>query len=113
MRGGYDMSTSMTERLHGLPWARSEAAARPAYQAYQILRIGFTVAPILAGADKFLHLLTNWDMYVAPVVARMLPFPAHTFMLLVGVVEIVAGLLVAWKLASEALWSACGCAGLL
>lgn len=63
-------------------------------QAYQILHIGFTVAPILAGLDKFFHLLVNWDQYLAPVVARMLPFDGHTFMLIVGVIEVVAGLLV-------------------
>ncbi len=88
------MGTSTTVGTHGLPWARGESAARPSYQAFQILRLGFTAAPILAGADKFLHLLTNWDMYVAPAVARMLPFSAHTFMLLVGVIEIAAGVLV-------------------
>jgi len=63
-------------------------------QAYQILHFGFTLAPILAGLDKFLHLLVNWDQYLAPVIARMLPFSGHTFMLIVGVIEIVAGLLV-------------------
>jgi hypothetical protein len=67
----------------------------PSYQAYQILHVAFTVAPIAAGADKFLHLLTNWDKYLAPTVARLLPVPTHTFMLAVGVIEIVAGLLVA------------------
>jgi hypothetical protein len=66
-------------------------------QAYQILHFGFTVAPILAGLDKFFHLLVNWDQYLAPVVARMLPFSGHTFMLIVGVIEIVAGLLVWFK----------------
>jgi hypothetical protein len=71
--------------------ARAEAAS-PATQAYQILRLGFTVAPILAGLDKFLGLLTNWDQYLAPVVASALPFSGHTFMLIVGGVEIVAGI---------------------
>jgi hypothetical protein len=68
----------------------------PSYQAYQILHLAFTVAPLIAGADKFFHFLVNWDQYLAPVVARMLPVSAHTFMLGVGVVEIVAGLLVAF-----------------
>ena len=66
-------------------------------QAYQILHIAFTVAPLVAGLDKFFHLLVNWDQYLAPVVARLLRFPGHTFMLLVGVIEIVAALLVWWK----------------
>jgi len=68
----------------------------PAYQAFQILHLAFVVAPILAGADKFFHVLVNWDQYLAPAIARMLPVPGHTFMLAVGVIEIVAGLLVAF-----------------
>lgn len=67
------------------------------YQAYQILHFGFTVAPILAGVDKFLHLLTNWDQYLAPVVDRTLGGHGHEFMLAVGVIEIVAGLGVFFK----------------
>ncbi len=66
-------------------------------QAYQILHIAFTVAPLVAGLDKFFHLLVNWDQYLAPFVARLLPFSGHTFMLLVGAIEIVAALLVWWK----------------
>jgi hypothetical protein len=75
----------------------SMTAARadtPARQAYQILHIGFTVAPILFGLDKFLHLMVNWDQYLAPFVANLLPFSGHTFMLAVGAIEVVAGLLV-------------------
>ena len=68
----------------------------PAYQAYQILHLAFVVAPVLAGVDKFFHFLVNWDQYLAPAVARMLPVPGHTFMLGVGAIEIVAGLLVAF-----------------
>jgi hypothetical protein len=68
------------------------AASSPAAQAYQILHIGFTVAPILAGLDKFLGLLTNWDQYLAPAIAGALPFSGHTFMLIVGAIEIVAGI---------------------
>jgi hypothetical protein len=69
-----------------------EDTSSPAYQAYQILHIGFTVAPILAGLDKFLHLLTNWDQYLAPVVNNALGGYGHQFMLAVGVIEIVAGI---------------------
>lgn len=68
----------------------------PAYQAYQILHLAFTIAPIVAGADKFLHFLTNWDQYLAPIVPRLTGLSAHTFMLGVGAIEIVAGLLVAF-----------------
>jgi uncharacterized membrane protein YphA (DoxX/SURF4 family) len=67
----------------------------PAYQAYQILHVGFTVAPILAGADKFFQFLVNWDNYLAPVVNRALGGHGHAFMLVVGVIEIVAGIGVA------------------
>jgi len=67
----------------------------PGYQAYQLLHIGFTVAPILFGLDKFFNLMTDWTQYLAPVVANIIP--ANTFMLIVGVVEIVAGLLVFFK----------------
>jgi hypothetical protein len=68
----------------------------PAYQAYQILHLAFVVAPVIAGADKFFHFLVNWDQYLSPVVARMLPVSGHTFMQGVGLVEIVAGFLVAF-----------------
>jgi len=64
-------------------------------QAFQILRFGFTVAPIIAGVDKFLHLLTDWDKYLAPVVSRTLGIQPHTFMMIVGVIEVVAGITVA------------------
>ncbi len=77
--------------------ALSRARVEPARQAYHILNWGFVAAPTIAGIDKFTHLLTNWDQYLAHVVERVLPFSGHTFMLLVGVVEILAGLLVAVK----------------
>ena len=69
----------------------------PARQAYGLLYLGFVVAPIVAGADKFLHLLVNWDQYVPPIVAQLSPISVHNLMLVVGVIEIVAGLGVAWK----------------
>jgi hypothetical protein len=67
----------------------------PTYQAYQILHWGFVAAPVIAGSDKFLHLLTNWDQYLAPALGSMSPLGAHATMLVVGVVEVVAGLVVA------------------
>jgi hypothetical protein len=73
----------------------SRLAARPASQAYLILYAGFIALPILAGLDKFFHLLGNWDQYLAPLVTQILPVSAHTFMLAVGVIEIAAGVLVA------------------
>ena len=71
--------------------------ARPAYQAYQILRAGFTVAPILAGLDKFFHLLVNWDQYLPAFVNNLTGGHGHELMLAVGVIEIVGGLGVAFK----------------
>src|SRR5688500_19053691 len=73
------------------------ALSDPAYQAYQILRAGFIAAPIIAGADKFFHLLVNWDNYLAPVVSRALGGHAHTIMLAAGVIEIAAGIGVALR----------------
>jgi uncharacterized membrane protein YphA (DoxX/SURF4 family) len=72
--------------------APSRERSDPAYQAYQILHLGFTVAPILAGADKFFHLLVNWDNYLAPVVNNAIGGHGHAFMLAVGVIEIAAGI---------------------
>ena len=67
----------------------------PTYQAYQILHIGFTTAPILFGLDKFLNLMVDWSIYLAPFVDNIIP--ANIFMPIVGVVEIIAGLLVFFK----------------
>src|SRR5947208_16835059 len=66
----------------------------PSYQAYQILHIAFTVAPIVAGVDKFFHFLVNWDMYLSPIVPRTLGISGHSFMLGAGVIEVIAGLIV-------------------
>jgi hypothetical protein len=73
---------------------RAVAVASPSRQAFYILYGGFVLLPILAGLDKFLQLLVNWEMYLAPLATEVLPISAHTFMLVVGVVEIVAGVLV-------------------
>jgi hypothetical protein len=67
----------------------------PAYQVYTLLRIGFTVAPILFGLDKFFDWLVDWRVYLAPEIDDLIPGNAHQAMLAVGVVEIVAGLVVA------------------
>ncbi len=77
----------------------SDAAdmSNPSYQAYQILRFGFTVAPIIAGLDKFLHLLVNWDQYLPPLVNNLTGGHGHQLMLAAGVIEIIAGLGVWFK----------------
>jgi hypothetical protein len=86
--------TYASEALDVHAAAPPDAAAR---QAFQILYLGFMVAPIVAGLDKFFHLLVNWDQYLAPALAGFLPVSAHAFMLVVGVVEIAAGIIVAAK----------------
>ena len=67
----------------------------PSYQAFLLLRTVFTVAPILFGLDKFANLMTHWPMYLAPWIDGILPGDAQTAMYIVGVIEIVAGILVA------------------
>ena len=74
-----------------------EGRQNPTDQAYLLLYAAFIVAPVIAGADKFFHVLVNWDQYLAPLITRVLPMAPHTFMLAVGAIEIVAGLLVAVK----------------
>jgi hypothetical protein len=66
-----------------------------ATQVLQLLRVGFTVLPIVMGLDKFANVLTDWTQYLAPDVDALVPGTAHQAMLAVGVVEIVAGLVVA------------------
>ena len=68
----------------------------PAYQAF-LLRIAFTVAPILFGLDKFFNVMVDWESYLAPWINDIVPGGAATAMHLVGVVEIVAGISVALK----------------
>ena len=76
------------------PRQANALSSDPTYQAFWLLRIGFTVAPILFGADKFAHVMTDWDKYLAPWVNDLIPGTAHQAMYAVGVVEIVAGLVV-------------------
>jgi len=79
-------------------------------EAFMLLRTVFTVAPILFGLDKFAGLLVDWDVYLAPWINDIVPGSAHQAMLLVGVVEIAAGILVAisprWGAYVVALWLA-------
>jgi hypothetical protein len=68
-----------------------------AHQAFQLLRTVFTIAPIAFGLDKFFGLLTDWEDYLAPWVNDLVPGTAHQAMLAVGVIEILAGVLVALR----------------
>ena len=69
----------------------------PAYQAYQVLHVGFVVAPIVAGLDKFFNLLVNWEQYLPSFVNKMVGGHGHELMLVAGVIEIIAGLGVLFK----------------
>jgi len=69
----------------------SRDVSGPAYQAYQILHVGFVVAPIVAGLDKFFNLLVNWEQYLPSFVNRMVGGHGHELMLVAGVIEIIAG----------------------
>ncbi|MGZ4590641.1 MAG: hypothetical protein ACXV2I_07615 [Actinomycetes bacterium] len=69
----------------------------PAYQAFALLRTVFTLAPILFGLDKFLNVLTDWPRYLAPRFDDIIPGNAHQAMLMVGLIEIAAGVLVALR----------------
>ena len=63
-------------------------------QTFNLLKYTFVVVPIVAGADKFTNLLTNWPQYINPTIAGMLPLTPAVFMMIVGVIEIAAGILV-------------------
>jgi hypothetical protein len=77
------------------PTATPSAVATPRErEAFLLLRMVFTVAPIGFGLDKFFNLLTDWEKYLAPWVNDLVPGSARTAMLIVGVVEIAAGILV-------------------
>jgi hypothetical protein len=75
--------------------AADRLRADPMYQAFWLLRVGFTVAPVLFGLDKFAGVLTDWERYLAPSIDRLVPGTAHQAMLAVGVIEIIAGITVA------------------
>ena len=94
------MSTAMSVGASGADIAMTATArdtVTPSYKAYRILHLGFTVAPILAGLDKFFHVLTDWDKYLPGVVNNLVGGHGHTLMLVVGVIEVVAGIGVALK----------------
>jgi hypothetical protein len=92
----------MSATTVGAPAASASTASTrlrtdPAFQAFTLLRIGFTVAPILFGLDKFAHVMVDWSVYLAPWINDILPGTASQAMHVVGVIEIVAGLAVALR----------------
>ena len=78
-------------------FAKTRADTEPSYQAYQILHIGFTVAPIVAGLDKFFNFLVNWEQYLPPLANSLVGAYGHELMMVVGIIEIIAGLGVFFK----------------
>jgi len=88
--------SALAGALRPIPVPRADVLRRdPAAQAFMLLRIAFTVAPILFGLDKFAEVLTDdWTKYLASEFDELIPGSAQTAMYLVGVVEIAAGLVV-------------------
>jgi uncharacterized membrane protein YphA (DoxX/SURF4 family) len=90
----------MTSHAHTYSSTRlvdSSRLAEPTYQAFLLLRTVFTVAPIVAGLDKFANVLVDWDKYLAPWINDIIPGSAQDAMYGIGAIEIAAGLLVAVK----------------
>ncbi len=82
------------------PNGHAEQGARwadPRYQAFALLRLAFTVAPIAFGLDKFFNVLVDWPVYLAPWINDIAPGSGQDFMYVVGAIEIVAGIAVALK----------------
>jgi hypothetical protein len=79
-------------RTQVVPEQRVQTAAG---QVFLVMRVGFTVLPIVFGLDKFANVMTDWTKYLAPQIDSIVPGTAHQAMLAVGVIEIVAGLVVA------------------
>ena len=74
---------------------RDRVAADPAYGAFLLLRLGFVVLPLLMGLDKFFNVMVDWPDYLAPWIVDVIPVSAETAMLVVGVVEILAAVMIA------------------
>lgn len=66
-------------------------------QIFNLLKFTFVIVPIVAGADKFTNLFAHWEQYINPSIAGMLPFSTATFMMIVGAIEIAAGIIVLKK----------------
>lgn len=80
-----------------IPAMKAAAVSKPGYQAFQILHLGFTIAPIVAGLDKFFGLLVDWNHYLPPAINNMTGGRGPQLMLVVGLIEIIAGLGVWFK----------------
>src|SRR5688572_3251138 len=91
------MATTTAPTTHRFERRTTVDLADPVQQAFWLLRIGFTVAPIAFGLDKFAHWLVDWDVYLAPELSDLFNADAHTLMYAVGAIEVVAGLVVALR----------------
>jgi hypothetical protein len=91
------MSTLTAAAPSSLSSSAATDTRNPVTQAFLLLRVGFTVAPIAFGLDKFADWLVDWSTYLAPQLNDLVPGTAHQAMLAVGVIEIVAGLVVALR----------------
>ena len=92
------IETTVAPRASSSHLDEAESASRlrdARYQAYLLLRVGFTVAPIVFGLDKFSNLLVHWPKYLAPWINHLVPGSGQDWMYVVGGIEIAAGLLVA------------------
>jgi len=78
-----------------IPATATPLGQDPARQAFLILRSAFVIAPVVFGLDKFTNWLVQWDQYLAPVLSDPLPMTPHQAMYVVGVVEVIAGVVVA------------------
>lgn len=67
---------------------------QPLKPTFQLLKLTYGLVPIVAGLDKFTNFLTHWENYLNPALAGMLPFSPAAFMMVVGVIEVIAGILV-------------------
>ena len=90
-------TATTTPRFQSAAIPVTDRAQGSAYQAYRILQAAFVAAPILAGTDKFFHFLVDWDKYLPRVVNNLVGGHGHELMLVVGMIEIVAGIGVALK----------------
>ena len=83
------------------------------YSAYMPLRIAFGLVPIVAGLDKFMNNLADWQAYIAPWAERLLPLSPKVFLGIVGVIEIAVGVLVWTRFVRIGAYAAAGWLGLV
>ena len=93
-----DAAVSSIDRLITPTRSRAtDAIAGKLRTIWMFLKFTFVLVPIVAGLDKFTNLLTNWEIYLNPMLARVLPFSPHIFMQIAGVIEVIAGLIVFYR----------------